>query len=200
MASPRGLADCRVTDLSGGAVRLGDEWRERPAVVVWLRHYGCLLCREQAAGFRRREAEIEALGARLVFVGNGDAAAALAFAARHCPGCRVLSDPGLQSYGVIGARRGWASTLGPAAVGAGWRAFRHGFRQGRVRGVPDQQGGVYVVLPGDRVVYAYLSGSAGDHPPIEDVIGALRASGAGETVPASTGGAPARAGHGDGSR
>jgi len=43
--------------------------------------------------------------------------------------------------------------------------------------VPDQQGGVYVMLPGDRTAYAYLSGSAGDHPPIDAVLDALRAAG-----------------------
>ncbi len=176
MAHPSGLADCRVSDLSGAPVRLGDEWRDRPAVVVWLRHYGCILCREQAAGFRARRSEIEALGAHLVFVGNGDDVAAREFEAAHCPGCRVLSDPSLASYRAIGARRGWVSTLGPAAVGAGIRAFRHGFRQGGVRGIADQQGGVYVVLPGDRLAYIHLSGSAGDHPPIGDVLDALRAS------------------------
>ena len=39
-----------------------------------------------------------------------------------------------------------------------------GFRQGKVRGDPWQQGGVLVVLPGGRVVYRYLSSAAGDHP------------------------------------
>ena len=34
------LAEQRVTDLGSGEVRLGDLWRDRPAVVVWLRHYG----------------------------------------------------------------------------------------------------------------------------------------------------------------
>jgi hypothetical protein len=186
MAHPSGLADCRVTDLSGETVRLGDEWRDRPAVVVWLRHYGCILCREQAAGFRARRPEIEALGARLVLVGNGESRVAREFEARHCPGCRVLSDPSLASYRAIGARRAWRSTLGPPAIRAGIRAFRRGFRQGAVRGIADQQGGVYVLLPGDRVAYAYLSGSAGDHPPTDDVLLALRAAGGGARAAVTT--------------
>jgi hypothetical protein len=174
MSGPSGLAACRVIALSGEAVRLGDEWRDRPAVVVWLRHFGCLLCKEQASAFRGRQPEIEALGARLVFVGNGELPWAREFEAAECPGCRVLTDPGLESYRAIGARRGWLSTVGPASLAAGVRAFRHGHRQGAVRGVPDQQGGVYVMLPGDRAAYAYVSGSAGDHPPIDAVLDALR--------------------------
>jgi hypothetical protein len=34
------LADIVLTDAGGGDVRLGDLWADRPAVLVWLRHYG----------------------------------------------------------------------------------------------------------------------------------------------------------------
>lgn len=170
------LAEQRVLDPAGREVRLGGEWESRPAVVVWLRHFGCLLCREQAADFRARLPEIEALGARLVLVGNGEPAQAREFEAERCPGCRVLTDPGLRSYRTIGARRGWRFVLGPAALRAGVRAFRRGFRQARVRGIADQLGGVFVLLPGNRVAYSHLSGSAGDHPPADTVIAALRSA------------------------
>jgi hypothetical protein len=34
------LADVTLRDREGHEVRLGDYWRDRPAVLVWLRHYG----------------------------------------------------------------------------------------------------------------------------------------------------------------
>lgn len=34
------LADITLPDQDGHATRLGDLWRDRPAVLVWLRHYG----------------------------------------------------------------------------------------------------------------------------------------------------------------
>ena len=34
------LADLIVNDTEGRDVRLGDLWRERPAVLVFVRHYG----------------------------------------------------------------------------------------------------------------------------------------------------------------
>ena len=34
------LADLIVKDTEGRDVRLGDLWRERPAVLVFVRHYG----------------------------------------------------------------------------------------------------------------------------------------------------------------
>lgn len=35
-----GLADLALKDLDGNEVRLGSLWEDRPAVLVWLRHYG----------------------------------------------------------------------------------------------------------------------------------------------------------------
>jgi hypothetical protein len=34
------LADITLPDHEGREVRIGDLWRERPAALVWLRHYG----------------------------------------------------------------------------------------------------------------------------------------------------------------
>jgi hypothetical protein len=34
------LAGVTLPESSGGEVRLGDLWKDRPTVLVWLRHYG----------------------------------------------------------------------------------------------------------------------------------------------------------------
>jgi hypothetical protein len=39
-ADAAGLAEVTLRDAEGDEVRLGDYWRDRPAVLVWLRHYG----------------------------------------------------------------------------------------------------------------------------------------------------------------
>lgn len=36
----RGLAELEVRDAAGRRVRLGDAWRERPAVLALVRHFG----------------------------------------------------------------------------------------------------------------------------------------------------------------
>jgi hypothetical protein len=40
MESAAQLADVVLPDQDGSDVRLGDLWHERPAALVWLRHYG----------------------------------------------------------------------------------------------------------------------------------------------------------------
>ena len=39
-AEAEGLAGIVLEDTDGGEVRLGDLWADRPAVLVFLRHYG----------------------------------------------------------------------------------------------------------------------------------------------------------------
>ena len=34
------LADVEVKDTDGNPVRLGSLWTDRPAVVIWVRHFG----------------------------------------------------------------------------------------------------------------------------------------------------------------
>lgn len=34
------LADITLTDIEGASHRLGDFWKDAPAVIVFLRHYG----------------------------------------------------------------------------------------------------------------------------------------------------------------
>ena len=47
------LKDVVVQDERGAELRLGDLWREQPAVLVFLRHYGCVFCRAHAVQLHR---------------------------------------------------------------------------------------------------------------------------------------------------
>ena len=172
----RALGAATVLDPEGEPVQLADEWGDRPAVIVWLRHFGCVFCREQVAEIRAARGDIESRGAGIVFVGNGTARAAGWFQKRFAPDSTVLTDPDLVSYKAIGARSGLASTLGPAAWGAGIRAFRSGARQTTTKGHPYQQGGLVVMAPGNKVLYQHISRVAGDHAPVADVLAALEAA------------------------
>lgn len=120
--------------------------------------------------------EIARLGARLVFIGNGSPAQAIDFRDTHVPGDDVYTDPSLATYTALGAKRGIAATIGPAAAKEGLRALRRGFRQGLVQGNAWVQGAMLVVLPGDRVTWSRLNRHAGDHPPTAEVMDALRAA------------------------
>ena len=103
-------------------------------------------------------------GARVVIVGNGWPAMAKDFAAHAGlpESVTLLTDPSLQSYSAAGLKRGALLTLGPR----GWlpylRTMRKGFRQGRTKGDPWQQGGALVVAKGGAVLYRHVSVNPSD--------------------------------------
>jgi hypothetical protein len=118
--------------------------------------------------------EIEAAGARLVFIGNGDPAFARDFKGSWVPDCEVLTDPSTASYALLGAKRGAWAVWSPRSWPAGLRAVRGGFRQTRTQGHAYLLGGVAIVDSGGLVRWRYLSRFAGDHPHPTQVLAALK--------------------------
>lgn len=87
--------------------------------------------------------------------------------------CPLVVDPELKAYAAAGLRRGILSSIGPGVLVRGIRALREGKRQGATQGDPWQQGGVFVIRPGNLVDFSYVSEEAGDHPSPESVLAAL---------------------------
>ena len=44
--------DATLLDLDGGEVALSSLWKDRPAVLVFLRYFGCPFCQAQVASLR----------------------------------------------------------------------------------------------------------------------------------------------------
>jgi alkyl-hydroperoxide reductase/thiol specific antioxidant family protein len=113
-------------------------------------------------------------GAELAVIGNGSRHFAEAFKRDLGLETPLFVDTRRDAYRALGMKRSFFHTLlAPRVFSHGLRAWRKGHRQKRVQGDPWQLGGVLVVLPGGRIAYRYLSGEAGDHPPVEDVLAAV---------------------------
>ncbi len=118
-------------------------------------------------------------GAEIVIVGSGSPEQAGWFVEDFDIPMPVYSDPSLSVYKAVGAKQSWWSTLNPRVMLNSVRAMRGGFRQTKRRGVPNQQGGVFVIRPDGSVPYAYLSSEAGDHPDPADIAAAVEAASSG---------------------
>ena len=151
-----------------------------------------MFCREQAVQLHRERFAIHDRGAEIIMIGNGAPNFAKAFQEDFSITTPMYVDPSLESYRALGMRRGLLATLFSGKVLVhGARALRGGFRQGITRGDHWQLGGVLVVRPDGAVLYRHLSETAGDHPPLSDIIAALGtdslntgASGQGSRLPA----------------
>jgi len=133
---------------------------------------------------RDRVEEIEARGAALVIVGNGNQSFAASFREDFSLESPVLVDPDLRVYRAAGLRRGRVELLSPRLPFHALRALRSGARQSDVQGDPWQLGGVFVIAAGGDLKYRYVSREAGDHPAVEDILEALAADR--EAIPESS--------------
>lgn len=157
------LADLTVLDPSGAVVRLGDLWRERPVALVFVRHFGCLLCKEQVAQLRPFWPEFAAAGLGLAIIGNGTAQHAAEFVAENQLEIPLYTDPRRTTFKAAGLKNGVGSTFNLATIKSGFRARAAGHHQSATRGDPWQQGGAFVIAPGDRLLFAQRSDAGGDH-------------------------------------
>lgn len=95
-------------------------------------------------------------------------------ARRYCgslaPSITCLSDEGKQGYAAYGLEQGGLRAfLSPDLFKAGARAMRQGYVGGEPIGDVRMLPGTFIINQG-RIVYAYYSAHAGDHPPMEDLI------------------------------
>ena len=170
------LDDTNVLDPEGRELPLGQLWRERPAVVVFVRHFGCLFCRQQVAEIVSSLSDVRSLGGELYVVGHGTLEQLRAFRDEQSVPFPLFTDPTRRAYDVVGMRRGLRTVLTPGVLRRSLQARRSGFRQSRVAGDPLQQGGVLVVAADGRELYRFISREAGHHAPPAEVLAALKAA------------------------
>lgn len=173
MSVAEDLKDVEVLDLQAKPVRMGHLWVDHTIVLSFVRHFGCMLCREQVGQLRAALPSIHRCGAELVIVGNGQPEHAVDFCRTHSVDTPVLVDPELRAYSAAGLKRGIWSSIKPSTWRNTLRAYRSGARQGVTQGDPWQQGGVFVIRPGNVTAYRHVSREAGDHPPVDAVVAAI---------------------------
>jgi peroxiredoxin len=178
------LADAVVLDESGAPVRLGDVWRDLPAVLVFLRHYGCVFCRAHTVQFHRARERFAAAGARLITIGQGTPEEAREFRRVQSIALPVYSDPERRAYDAAGAKIATLNEIVSPRIVA--RAVGHTVRsrlrqgsiavhQGRIVDDPAQLGGVLVIAPDDSVRYAHMAEDASDNAAVDEVLAAVGA-------------------------
>lgn len=166
------LAPMKVLDAAGNSVEVGSLWRERPAVLVFMRHFGCIHCRDHVAHIT---SELRAIRdkANVIVIGNGSPSFIEGFRDQTGWTGPVYTDPSLAVYKVAQLKRSVGATLDPRSLGAAFRAFRTGSRQGRTQGDQWQQGGTLVVAPSGEVRYHHASDRPGDNARAAQIIAAL---------------------------
>ncbi len=119
---------------------------------------------------------IEHRGAGVAVIGNGPVAAIGDFREHTAYRGPLFTDPSLGTYHAAGLVSGVWKLFDPRSIVRMLRAFRAGVGRGPIRGSIVQQGGAFVLGPGDVERFAWRDRFGGDHAPIERVLAALPVS------------------------
>ncbi len=164
------LSDVRVVDLDGQPHQMAEIWSKKPTLIVFVRHFGCLFCHQQALDLKPHVADLAAHGIDLAFVGTGSPFFGVGFRDRLGLDAPIYCDEKHVSFDAAGMHRGILTLLDPRVAVKGVKAFWSGSRQGKMQGDATQQGGMLLVLPDGRVPYRFVSQYAGDHADLSTVL------------------------------
>ena len=133
-----------------------------------------MFARQQVAALMAVKDQLDNAGvAAIVAIGSGSPEQAKEFVASFSFEGEMYVDPGLKTYKAFKLVRGFLRTLGPSSIVRGMTAMKNGFRQGKNAGDLWQQGGMFVIGPGNQMLFAHRNQAAGDHADLNAVIKVL---------------------------
>lgn len=93
---------------SGRPIQLASLWSERPALLLFWRHFGCSCGRDRAERLRNEYADFRAAGATVALIGQGEPERTLAYAAANAlpEDMPLFCDPDEHAYRAYGLLEG----------------------------------------------------------------------------------------------
>ena len=93
-------------------VSLDDLSKEKTVLLVFLRHFGCVFCREAMKDLSKKRPELERRGVEIVFVHMSDNKTAQEYFTKYnLKGVKSIPDPSCKLYADFGLVKGSASQL-----------------------------------------------------------------------------------------
>ena len=147
---------------------LRDQLGPDVTLLVFLRHFGCLFCRETLADIRALT-ESNPRFPKSLFFFQGTPTEGKAFLRRYWPELRAVADTSAEFYQGFGIERGGVVEMfRPAVWSARSRAAAKGHQNGERSGDIWRMPGVFLTR-GIEVLWAHEYQHAGDHPDYEAI-------------------------------
>jgi hypothetical protein len=152
---------------------LRDQIGDEITLLVFLRHFGCMFCRETVGDLREATLSNPAFPPVLFFF-QGSSTEGRAFLRRDWPDARAVADPELEFYDLFDVRRAtFLEALGPSVLASRSRARAKGYENGARSGDIWRMPGLFAVR-GDQIVWSHYPKHAADHPLFQDIPEQLR--------------------------
>lgn len=160
---PDRVLEASIAGLNLRGSTLGQQIGRDAVQLVFLRHTGCLFCRETIADLRKAREE-EPDYPEVLFFSQGDASSTRRLFSPLWPDAAVVCDPERDFYRAFGIERGGvAQVLGPRVWPAGVRALLKGHFVGRPANDPWIMPGLFLVID-RRIVWKHHFRHSGDQP------------------------------------
>ena len=162
------LSDRLVSGVNLMPGSLGDQLGEELTVLVFLRYFGCIFCRETLADMRDY-AEKNPEFPKAVFFYQGSPTEGRAFLRRYWPEVRAIADPEQVFYEGFGVQRGsLIKMFGPGVFAARSRAAAKGHGMGERSGDIWRMPGAFLAR-GRQILWAHEFRHSADHPSYEKI-------------------------------
>ncbi len=172
--------DLTLPDAQGRPRRLSEFWQGRPALLLFLRQFGCSCLAERWEKLRDEVAVFEEAGAQVVAVCQAEPERAAAVAGRRGYPFPLLCDPDRSAYETYGLLEGTPAQIlhdfawkpGDRATGEKMVTSRRGSERALVDS-PWQLPGEFVIARSGRLVLTHRCQYCEDFPPKTVVLGAI---------------------------
>ncbi|XP_067423243.1 prostamide/prostaglandin F synthase [Emydura macquarii macquarii] len=160
--------------VSGQVVELRALWKDHPCVVLFLRRFGCQVCRWIAKETSKLKELLDSHNVHLVAVGPESVGVEEFISGNYFKG-ELYLDETKKCYNDLGFKRYNALSIVPAALGKPVRevvtkANAEGI-QGNFNGDLLQSGGTIIVSQGgEKLLLHFIQESPGDYVPLETII------------------------------
>ena len=147
---------------------LRDQLADEPTLLIFLRHFGCIFCREIVDDLRVLS-EKDPSFPRVLFFSQGSPTEGRVFLNRYWPASRSVSDPDLEFYEAFGVgQASFLQALGPRVLLSRRRAVAKGHEGGPLDGDIWRMPGAFLVR-GDEILWHHDFRHSADQPDFDQI-------------------------------
>ena len=171
--TPGNAPDHLFVDKAGRQIHLSDLWSaaDQGIVLVFLRHFSCLFCKNQIGDLKAHYQQIRDAGYNVVAIGQGSEARAARFAEDNDLPFPVFGDKERQTYAAYGLTSSrFGSFLEPDAYRVGIKSLLHGYFPSMPEGSLTQNPGVFLIDRAGQIKKAKIGQHAGDFATIPEIM------------------------------
>ncbi|XP_073508987.1 peroxiredoxin-like 2C isoform X2 [Phyllobates terribilis] len=172
-------ATCPLTNQYGKTFEFGDLYRDKKAILIFVRNFLCYICKEYVEDLAKiPKSYLQAADVRLIVIGQSSYLHIQPFCSLTGYGHEIYVDGDREIYCKLGMKKGESSSSSGSphvksnkitgSVKSIWRAIKSPAFD--FQGDPAQQGGALIVGPGNRVHFLHRDMNRYDHVPISSLL------------------------------